>query len=362
MPASLRKILFVLPTLHAGGAERVMITLMNGLDRRLYAPEFLCLSADGPLRTLITPDIPFHNLGNTNHFFRRLPALPFALARIKPDVIVSTQAHMNFAVLLCRPFLPRRPAIIIREAIQPRFYGERPALGLIFRHLYRMLYPRADVLLSPAHIILEEFRRTLALSLPRAEVLYNPVNTDIVKADGVPGALSPVIRFICAGRLHPQKGYDQLLEGLKNFNPGYAWSLSILGCGKQEEELKSLLSSHHYSGSITLEGFKDNPWNDMAAADCLLLPSRSEGLPNVVLEALSLGVPVIALESAGGVAEIAALCTLGHVTVAKNMVAFMQAMGKVEKRTESHSRLPPDFHKDRVQEKFQRILDKTSTT
>ena len=93
------KVLFVLPNLQVGGAERVMVTVMNGLDRSRFEPCFLTLSDDGPLGERIEPDIPFYSLHGCR-VSRALPGIFKKLREIKPDVVISTMAHMNFAMLL----------------------------------------------------------------------------------------------------------------------------------------------------------------------------------------------------------------------------------------------------------------------
>jgi glycosyltransferase involved in cell wall biosynthesis len=82
-------------------------------------------------------------------------------------------------------------------------------------------------------------------------------------------------------------------------------------------------------GQVKFTGFVDNPWVYFAASDAFLLPSRWEGMPNAALEALALGVPVIATPESGGVAELSAASRPGAVTVAVVGRPFVQAMRQV---------------------------------
>lgn len=324
---ALKKIVFVLPALTAGGAERVLITLMNGLDRGIFAPAFITVSAQGELRGLIDPAIPFHALADRARVGRSLPALYCKLRELRPDIVVSTMAHMNFAVLLLKPFFPRT-RFIVREAITPSFIlQDRGTARPLVWFLYKWLYPKADLVISPAQIIIDEFRDVLRINVASHVVLPNPVDLEKIRTPApLPPRAAACPHFVCAGRLHTQKGFDRLIE---NIPAEMNFHLTILGEGPERAGLESLIARRGMQGKITLVGLAANPWPYYAAADAFLLPSRWEGLPNVALEALACGTPVIATAESGGIAEIAA-ASGDVVTVVKDMDEFIAEMRKVK--------------------------------
>lgn len=354
-----KKVVFVLPALTAGGAERVLITLMNGIDRNRFDPVFLTVSAQGSLRALIDPAIPFHALGNTGRVGRSLPKLLFKLRRLKPDVIVSTMAHMNFGVLLLKPFFPHA-RFIVREAITPSFIlQDRGMAAPLIRFLYKWLYPKADLVISPARIITDEFHTLLGVDISNHAVLPNPVDLERIRRDekiDLPERKSGSAHFVCAGRLHAQKGFDCLIE---NIPADMDFRLTILGEGPERLNLEKLIQQKDMGHKISLPGLSGDPWPHYAAADAFLLPSRWEGLPNVVLEALACGTPVIAMREAGGIAEITALCTPGAVTITDNMGDFIAAIKKTVRAAPGRFRpslLPAAYRKDVVTERFNAML------
>ena len=93
-----KKIAFVLPNFNAGGAERVMITVANHLDRKCFDPLIIVFDDSGPLRHLVNQDIPVTSLGVVR-ISRGLSAYIKALRQLKPNVIISTMVHLNFIVL-----------------------------------------------------------------------------------------------------------------------------------------------------------------------------------------------------------------------------------------------------------------------
>ncbi len=358
-----KKVVFTLPSFSAGGAERVLITLMNGLDRARYAPELVCLYSEGPLRALVAKDVPVHAPYNFSKVLYALPWLWMTLLKRKPSMVVSTMAHMNFAVLLVRPFIPARLKVVVREAITPTYLIETRKEGWLVRALYRALYPRAWRVICPAQKIIDEFADAVDIKTDNFALLYNPVNVDKIRAITPSAANDGRVHFICAGRLHPQKGFDRLIESLPFLNMNYPWHVTIMGEGDEHRHLADLIKTHKLEDKVTLKGFTADPWPHIGAADCFLLPSRHEGLPNVALESLCVGTPVISMREAGGIGEIAALAGPRNVTLCDTMADFIAAMETVRPMAGAQPReslLPDTFHPDTVQKNFTRILDQAA--
>lgn len=360
------RVVFVLPSLTAGGAERVMITLMNGLRHDpAFAPSLVVVNDGGPLRPLVGGGIPFTALYPGTPAVapeRAVPALYRTLRDARPDIVISTMAPMNFAVLLLRPFF-RRTRFIVREAITPSFILERRARAApLIRAAYRTLYPLADHVVSPAQAIINEFAVILGMDTARHICLPNPVDGAHIRGDGIaiaPGAPADAVRFAAAGRLHHQKGFDRLLDVLPALT--IPWHLTLLGEGEEGEALRAQAARLNIADRITFAGRVDRPWPHIAAADAFLLPSRWEGLPNVALEALCCGTPVIATRESGGIAEIAAQA-LDSVTLCDDMKSFAQAMQNTAALPRGGapayrpSLLPPSYDSAAVIEKFRMLL------
>ncbi len=354
---------FVLPALTAGGAERVLITLMNGLDRSVITPQIVVVNEEGELRGLIDNDIPFHALGHGTGVLKSLPRLYKTLKELKPDIVVSTMAHMNIGVLWLSPFFPRT-RFIVREAITPSYmFAEKPKLAFAIRAAYKLFYPRADTVISPAQAIIDEFAALPGMTIKNHLLLYNPVNTELIRA-APPATLPPAeardktVQFVCAGRLHYQKGFDRLITALPDLRLPYDWQLRILGEGDERPALETLIKQHGLEERVILHGFERTPWPYIAAADAFLLPSRFEGLPNVTLEALACGTPVIATAESGGIAEIAAAAP-EDVSIVSTMDEFIAAMAATRPQPAEQmrpSRLPSLFAQDAVQKRFSALL------
>ena len=355
-----------MPSLTSGGAERVLITFMNGVDHSTHDPVFLSVSDDGELHYLIDPSIQRHCL-NKKLSLWALPSLYFKLRALRPDIIVSTMAHMNFAVLLLKPFLPET-VFIIREAITPSFLFKKYApWDFLIKSLYKILYPTAQIILSPTQKIFDEFRDLLSMDSSRFTLIRNPVDEEKMRKDitlpPITDKRKKTVHFIACGRLTKQKGFDRLIQSLPALNMPYDWTLDILGEGDERENLEKLIKENALHDHVFLKGLVKEPYKAFATADCFLLPSRFEGLPNVVLESLACGTPVIATRESGGIDEIEKDAPARSIQIVDEMDNFMKAMSAIEpypKKTFRSSLLPDVYKKETALKHFNNILDTSS--
>ncbi|HEX4604218.1 MAG TPA: glycosyltransferase, partial [Candidatus Angelobacter sp.] len=138
--------------------------------------------------------------------------------------------------------------------------------------------------------------------------IYNPVDAEMIAYMAAAAAnpfTAPGPNLVAAGRLRKEKGMDLLLDALPAILqrvPGA--HLTILGEGPLEARLKKQAVSLGINSAVSFMGFQANPWLYLKYADVFVLPSRYEGLPNAVLEALALGTPVVATDCPGGIREI----------------------------------------------------------
>jgi len=340
-----KRVAFVLPSFAGGGAERVLLTFAAAADRSRIAPAIVVLDPSGPWRDLLPADIPVVSLG-TKRIRHSLFALRRALRRLDPDIVVSTIGSLNLAVLALRPFLPARIRFFVREANTPKRSAQRPLAARFLKLAYRRLYRRASGVIVPARCLGRELAAEFGVPGDKLAVVHNPVDEDALRAAAVPIRRTPGAgaRFVAVGRLTHQKGFDRLLA---MFAEGPADSaLTILGDGPDRPLLEGLRRDLDLEGRVDMPGFERDAAAYVAGADALLLPSRWEGLPNVALEALALGTPVIAAPEAGGIGEIAELAPPGAVTLAELGREFSGAMARIDPDPVAAlrpSRLPKEF-------------------
>lgn len=322
-------VVFIVPSFAGGGAERVMVTFANQLPLERFDPHVVLYSLDGPLRATLADHVQVHNLARSR-MRQILPQLVSHIRRLRPVAVLVSTPTTNVALLAVRLLLPRGTRVVVREPNLPSLRLPSMPRGRLIALGYRFMYPRADLVLATS----ERMRRELVdrgSSPSKVTVLPNPVDVRRVRALADPSSRTPGPgrRLVAVGRLVPQKGYEDLLRVITTLDERD--QLVVLGDGPDRARLEQLVDQLGVGARVSLLGFVDNPWAWMAGADALVLPSRTEGMPNVALEALACGTPVIATPESGGIAELAEQAPDGAVTVAP-IDRFPEALATVRCR------------------------------
>jgi glycosyltransferase involved in cell wall biosynthesis len=290
-----RSLLFVIPSLAIGGAERVFTTLISHLDPQTYRLRLAVVSMKD---AAFAEALPAHVEVIDLHAGRVMAAMPRLLAllhRDPPDLVISTLEHLNIALAASRPLWPRRTRHVIRAT------NVRALNRWIYRGGLRAFYRSADGMVFQTEQMSARYHQVVR-HLPVAHVaIANPIDlarvrrlarekTDVRLCGGAR-------QLLAVGRLDRDKGYDLLLQALAQMRSRP--QLTIVGEGPHRPELEALIASLGLAQRVRLVGSRGNPYPIIASADGFVLSSRSEGFPNAVLEALALGAPVIVTPVAG---------------------------------------------------------------
>jgi glycosyltransferase involved in cell wall biosynthesis len=301
------RVLLLIPHLGGGGAERVTTLLTRGLSTQKYEVHLGLITESGPLCDLIPKWVGIHSLG-----VRRVRSSALSLLRLvrrlEPDVILSGMAHLNFLVLLLRPFFPRKTRVVVRQnaTVSGDLYSGRvPAYT---RFLYRHLYPCADRIVCQTDAMAADLAVHSGVGETRLEVLPNPVDGEAIRTPGPdvpnhwPGA-GP--NLLAVGRLSREKGFDLLLDAFSSLRLKYpAAQLNLLGEGPEFSDLQRLRRGLHLEGSVRFAGYVSRPEAFFPGATLFVLPSRQEGLPNALLEAAMGGLGIVASPCSEGVVSL----------------------------------------------------------
>lgn len=354
------RVAFVLPSFAGGGAQRVMLTLLAAVDRGRFEPTLVVLSDEGPFAEFRPGGVATVVLGRTRARTAAF-ALIAALRHLRPDVVFSTFGHINLMILAGRASLAGRPRVVIREPNTPSESLPRLAFGRLLRVGYRVLYRRADCVICQSARIGEEMATTFGVPRDRLAYLPNPVDVARIRGSIEPDLSTDGegLRFVAAGQLIPQKGFDRLIALFARM-PTSA-RLTILGEGPMAGQLGRSICELGLKDRVCLSGFQACPWPFFARADAFLLPSHWEGMPNAALEALACGTPVIATPESGGIGEVAEAAAPNAVRIAAFEEDFLAAMLDVtianRRIVPRLSILPAEFSMAHVAHQFAAILE-----
>lgn len=305
-----RIILFVLPGLRGGGAERNFVNIANHLDRRRFRPVVCLFRNEGPFVDLLDEDVELQTLGCSRARFSILRLVQL-MRTIKPDVVLSTLRYVNAATVLSTILARTRTAILVNET------NHWTAAGIGTKpwreRLVGWSYFRARKVVAMSNGVRQDVMRRYGVSPERVVTIYNPIDLhkisqlmqDPVKdpefADDV--ERSRYFHIITAGALERQKGYDLLIKAVAQLDH-IPYQLRILGEGSEKNSLKRLAQNLGVEDRVLFMGFQKNPYAWMARADLFVLSSRWEGFGNVIAEAMVCGVPVLATRCQAGPDEI----------------------------------------------------------
>lgn len=303
-----RSVLFLIPTLRGGGAERVIVTLLRHLDRSRFRLAIGVVDMrDAVYRDEIPSDVEFIDLGVTR-VRHALPKIAALIWKRRPDVVFSTLGHLNLALAMVRPLLPDGVRYIARETSIVSYALQAYRLSGVWKTLYRWFYTRHDLLICQSRYMQTDLVERFGYPGERSVVINNPVDADLFRRLAAApldrsGFRAGSVRLVAAGRMTEVKGFDLLIEAIALLAEPRI-HLVLLGEGPLLNELKQLAVARGVAEQVDFVGFQSNPYAWFARADAFVLSSRYEGFPNVVLEALTCGTPVIATPAPGGTREI----------------------------------------------------------
>jgi GalNAc-alpha-(1->4)-GalNAc-alpha-(1->3)-diNAcBac-PP-undecaprenol alpha-1,4-N-acetyl-D-galactosaminyltransferase len=302
------KIIFFTNTMTAGGAERVMTNMVNYLAIEGKGEREVIL-----LTSAVTED--FYSLnksvkrsylddleGSTLLFLKPFKFIKrwFVLRRIvlreRPQAIVSFLENVNLLNILGCFGTSTQSIISIRN--DPR----KNEIGYLLRFMRKALYPFANKLVVQTNSVrdwcLENRMNKNIIVIPNSVKVSNEVWRD--QYDG-----SRPYRFVAAGRLVSQKGFDLLLDACALLREmSCVFCLDIYGKGPLKEPLKDQVKKLSLEEYISFKGLTHNLEERLLESDAFVLSSRYEGFPNVLIEALALGMPVVSFNCKSGPSDI----------------------------------------------------------
>lgn len=315
------KILFIIPSLRAGGAERVMSFLAENIDQDTFESRLLVVGSEKDRSYSIT-DIPVIYL-EKNRVRDGIPSIFSYLLRFKPDIVISAIAHVNDVMALLSVFFPKTKFVgretIVRTGVL-QYTNTKYNPNILTRFMQTMKKWKLDAVICQSDDMKNDLLDNFGYPENKLFVLNNPV-TDNFALDQRETPTGKK-QYITVGRLVRQKGYLRILNALAQLDIPFHYT--IIGSGDEKDVIFNHIKAKDLSEYITHIPFTDNVQYYLAKSDLYLQGSYVEGFPNALLESCAVGTPVLAFDALGGINEIIQDGINGFV--AKNESDFLEKL------------------------------------
>ena len=301
------KILFLIPDLSVGGAEKVLVNLVNNLDQTKFDITVHTLFAGGVNEQFLKEGIKLKHTfkrvfrGNSQLFKLFSPQQLYRMFIKEPyDIVVSyLEGTVSRIASGCNDKNTKLVSWIhtkfeTQKDIYSPFRNEKES---------KKCYNSFDYTAYVSSNVATNFENMISLKNPTG-VLYNTVESDRIIECSKEGVMveidNNVVNLVSVGTLKEVKGYDRLLRIVKKLNYNdYKCHLYILGTGPLEESLKKYISENDLEETISLLGYDTNPYKYVSKCDLFVCSSHTEGFSTAATEALIVGTPVCTVEVSG---------------------------------------------------------------
>ncbi len=322
----------LLPDLQFGGAEMSMLRLAGAFVERGCQVDLLLMRPGGQLSDQVPAGVRTILL-NTGSELRSLLPLARYLRRQRPAALLTTLDLTNLVGLLARRLSGARVLTTIRiaNAVSPR-QRSSPWLKKLEQWSLSAIYPWADLVVAVSRGVAEDLQAYTGLPAASIRVIYNPTIDDsfesLAQAEPEHPWLrsTPVPVVLSAARLSPVKDFPTLIRAFARVIEQRPARLVILGEGPERPTLERLVQDLGLQDQVALPGYTPNPLASMRRAAVYVLPSRREGMPNALIQAMACGCPVVSTDCPHGPRELLRAGQYGHLVPMGDQQAMSAAI------------------------------------
>jgi glycosyltransferase involved in cell wall biosynthesis len=265
------------------------------------------------------------------NFILKIIRIASSIRRNRPDIIYSLISSTNVTVVLAKVLSRLSGKLILSEHSHPSQALKNNYNDRITAYLMKYTYPKTEKIIAVSEEIQQDLIKNFNILPGKVKVIYNPVDIreiETLSHEKVDhhwfNSEKPVI--ISIGRLTKQKGYQYLIEAFSIVKRSFPCKIVIIGEGEEKAEMISRVRSLGIESDVAFLGFQKNPFKYMVRSSVFVLSSLCEGFPNVILEAMSLGLPVVSTDCPSGPSEIIEDKRNGLLVPVKDNKALAQAI------------------------------------
>lgn len=332
-----KKVFFVLSHLGAGGSERVFWLLCQHIDKSLYDVSLVLLDSRNPFFSANIKQVNIVHL-NSVRASRSFFKLCKLINREQPFAVFTTGGHIN-TLLSYVSIFTKIPILVGRESNVMHVMTKLGGLKEWFWDLFvPFTYKRFHFAVCQSLEIEQSMSDHYGIPKNKLVIIHNPVLATKITINTEESMKK---KLIVIARLAVEKGIFRLLKIMKRLPPEY--SLTIAGEGPLKEKIIEEIRKLDLSDRVKLVGLVSNTNELIANHSLMVLPSLTEGFPNVVLESLAVGVPVVAFK-VSGIQDIIKPHFNGYITEQDDTIGFENNIKKALKTNWNHQAIKADVN------------------
>lgn len=294
------KILFILPSLRPGGAERVISIISQSIDKSLFEPTLLVIGFDKD-NSYSTSNVATIYL-NKPRVLNSIYSLYKQIQKNKPKIVMSSIGHVNI-IMGTFSFLFPETKFVAREAsiegVMQKFNKKTTFLP---KWLIQLIYNQLDMIICQSDDMSKDLISKYNLLSNKVITINNPISIEAKIKPKCTLTGNTVTKFITIGRLSKEKGHIRVLQALSQFKKPFHYT--IIGDGPEKNNIIDKATELNIRDNITHIPYTKEVAVHLIQNDFFLQGSFVEGFPNSLLESCTVGVPAVVFAAPGGTKEI----------------------------------------------------------
>lgn len=350
-------VVFVLPSLVAGGAERVMSLVAKNINNDDFNTTLVVIGYEKD-KAYDVDGLHVVYL-NEPRVGKGIPKLFKFISKARPDVVVSCMSHLNTALALILVCFPK-VKLINREANIKKVtalynFSKQSFFGNVLK---KIADKRTNAIICQSTDMAEELISELNTPKSKVTIINNPIS-DAFKLSQNRNT-NEIKTYITVGRLHEEKGHIRVLNVLSKLTTPFKYI--IIGTGDWENNIKKHIENLNIKAQVEFIDYSNKIPEYLESSDLFLQGSFAEGFPNALLESCAIGTPVIAFHAVGGTNEIVEQGVNGYL--AKDEDEFLQYLKQLNEhplnsKTVSES-VFAKFKKEHIVDQFEDLIKKVA--
>ncbi|QOD11858.1 glycosyltransferase [Psychrobacter sp. 28M-43] len=355
----MKKIAIFLPNLKGGGAERVFVNLSNAFVKRGFEVDIILIQECGELLDSLDKEVHIIDLDKKRIRQSFIPLISY-LKKNKPDAFITVMWPLTVIGILAFRLSSCNGSVIVSDhnTLSLSTAGFNRLKKAILAKSIKYFYPLADIRLAVSKGVSEDIKHFSGLKNCKIDVIYNPVlihseNEFLTKPK------TERLRVINVGSFKTQKNQSLLIKAFAKIAHIIDVELVILGDGPLRTDLEALVQELNLSNYVIFLGFKKDVTAEYIKSDLFVLSSDYEGFGNVLVEAMSVGTPVVSTDCKSGPREILCDGKYGKLVPVNDVDALAQAMLQSlqeEHDVEGLKRRAADFSVDKIASQYLDIM------